>query len=127
MANVTVSDLHIDGVKMPTPAAEGITISSEKIWSSDTGRTATGKMVGTIVDIKTTVKITWPPLSMAEVKKIENVISNRNKPFVSMTFTDMTGETVTKIVYFGTPSYTIYSWAPNLQHITGLTVSGIEQ
>jgi hypothetical protein len=43
-----------------------------------------------------------------------------------MQYTDMTGTTVTKTVYFGTPSYTWYSWA-GLERITGVTVDGIEQ
>ena len=57
MANITVSDLYINSKKMPTPALEGVVISREKIWSANTGRTAAGKMVGTVVAVKTTIKI----------------------------------------------------------------------
>lgn len=127
MANITVSELYIGGVKMPTPALEGMTISSEKIWSANTGRTASGKMVGTIVSIKTTVKIKWPPLTMSEVKVIETAVSSQNKPFTTLKYTDMTGTTVTKTVYFGTPTYTVYSWADNLQMVKDVSVDGVEQ
>ncbi len=127
MATITVSDLYIGGVKMPTPALEGMTISREKIWSSDTGRTASGKMVGTIVSIKTTVKIKWPPLTMDEVKVIEGAVSSQDTPFTTLKYTDMTGSTVTKTVYFGTPTYTIYSWADNLQVVKDVSVDGVEQ
>ncbi len=44
MANITVSDLYINGTKMPDPALEGVTVNREKIWSSNTGRTTSGKM-----------------------------------------------------------------------------------
>lgn len=127
MATTTVKQLTINGVTMPTPALEGVTISTEKIWSSDTGRTASGKMVGTVVAVKTTVKIKWPVLPPAEIATIEAAVSNPDSPFVPMTYTDMTGQTVSKTVYFGTPSYTVYSWADGLSYVTGAEVEGIEQ
>ncbi|MCD7920409.1 MAG: hypothetical protein LUG45_10195 [Clostridiales bacterium] len=123
---MTVTDLTIGGVKMPTPALEGLTITREKIWSSDTGRTASGKMVGTIVAIKTKVAIKWPVLTMDEVETIEGAVSS-SAPFVTMTYTDMTGATSTKTVYFGTPSYTVYSYADGTQYVKDVTVDGIEQ
>lgn len=126
MASVTISDLTIGGVAMPTPALEGLTITREKIWSADTGRTSSGKMVGTIVAIKTKVSITWPPLTMEEVATIEEAVSSSSS-FVSMSYTDMTGSTVTKTVYFGTPSYTVYSYAEGVQWVKDVTVDGIEQ
>lgn len=126
MASVTISDLTIGGVAMPTPALEGLTITREKIWSADTGRTSSGKMVGTIVAIKTKISITWPPLTMEEVATIEEAVSSSNS-FVSMSYTDMTGSTVTKTVYFGTPSYTVYSYAEGLQWVKDVTVDGVEQ
>ncbi|MCD8126670.1 MAG: hypothetical protein LUD82_04090 [Clostridiales bacterium] len=123
---MTVTDLTIGGVKMPTPALEGLTITREKIWSSDTGRTASGKMVGTIVAIKTKVAIKWPVLTMDEVETIEGAVSS-SAPFVTMTYTDTTGATSTKTVYFGTPSYTVYSYADGTQYVKDVTVDGIEQ
>lgn len=127
MANITVSELYINGVQMPTPALEGLTISSEKIWSANTGRTSSGKMAGTIVAIKTTVSIKWPPLTMAEVAVIEAAVSDKDNPFAAMKYTDMTGKTVEKTMYFGTPSYTVYSWANGLQIIKDISVDGIER
>lgn len=127
MAAITVSELYINNTKMPTPALEGLTISSEKIWSANTGRTSSGKMAGTIVAIKTTVSIKWPPLTMAEVAVIEAAVSDKDNPFVTMKYTDMTGKTVEKTMYFGTPSYTVYSWANGLQIIKDISVDGIER
>lgn len=127
MEGITVTDLTISGVIMPTPALEGVTISSEKIWSSNTGRTASGKMAGTIVAIKTTIKIKWPVLTPSQVSVIEQAVSDPEHPFVPITYTNMQGRKVTKTVYFGTPSYTIYSLADGFQYVTGVEVEGIEQ
>ena len=125
MANITVSDLYINGARMPDPALEGVTISREKIWSSNTGRTTSGRMVGTVVAVKTTLKIKWPPLTPDQAAVIENAVSGGS--FVPVRFTDATGATVTKTMYFGTPSYTVYSWADGVQYIKDVTVDGIEQ
>lgn len=127
MANITVSDLYINGKKMPTPALEGVVISREKIWSANTGRTAAGKMVGTVVAVKTTIKIKWPPLTPDQVAVIESAVSDGDHPFVPVKFTDATGVTVTKTMYFGTPTYTVYSWANGRQYLRDVSVTGIEQ
>lgn len=127
MASITVSDLYIDGIKMPTPALEGVTVTKEKVWSANTGRTSSGKMVGTIVAVKAKLTIKWPPLTWTEAALIEAAVSDKSRPFVPVQFTDVTGNTVTKTMYFGTPSYTVYSWAEGTQYLNGVTVDGIEQ
>ena len=127
MANITVSDLYINSTKMPTPALEGVVISREKIWSANTGRTAAGKMVGTVVAVKTNIEIKWPPLTPAQVAVIESAVSDGDNPFVPVKFTDATGVTVTKTMYFGTPTYTVYSWANGRQYLRDVSVTGIEQ
>lgn len=127
MANITVSELIINGKTMPTPALEGVTISQEKIWSADTGRTSSGKMAGTIVAVKTTLKIRWNALTPTQIARIEDAVTDSSNPFVPVRYTDMTGKTVTKTMYFGTPSYSLYSWADGRQYIKECTVDAIEQ
>lgn len=127
MASITVSDLYINNQKMPTPAAEGVTITKEKIWSEDTGRTANGSMTGTIIAIKTKLSIRWPPLTPAQVAVIEGAVSDGGNPFVPVKFTDATGATVTKTMYFGTPTYTYYSWVNGMQYIKDVSVDAIEK
>ena len=102
MANITVSDLYINGVKMPDPALEGVTISREKIWSENTGRTASGKMAGTIIGIKSKISIKWPVLTPAQVATIEGAVSDPDSPFVPVKYTDATGTTVTNNVLWHT-------------------------
>lgn len=127
MAAMTVTDLVINGVTMPDPALEGVTIATEKVWSANTGRTVSGKMVGDIIAKKTTIKIKWPVLTMEEAAVIEAAVSNAETPFVPVSYLDMTGQRVEKTVYFGTPTYTVYSWANGLRLVKDAAVDGIEQ
>ena len=127
MPLLTVSKLTINGVAMPTPKVGGMKIQPEKIWSQNTKRTADATMVGSIVDIKTTVEISWPPLTPEEVALIESVVSNTQLPFVPMTFTDQTGADRTMSVYFGTPSYSLFDWVGGQWKVTDAKVTGIEK
>lgn len=127
MPLLTVTDLKIDGVVIPAPKVKGMQIKPEKIWSKNTGRTAATTMVGTILKIKHTVDIEWPPLTVEQVRLIESVVSNEDKPFVSMEFTDQTGQTKTMTVYFGTPTYTDFDWIGGQWMVTDAAVSAIEQ
>ena len=120
-----VTDLKINNVTMPPPAVDGLTISTEKIWSADTGRAAAGNMVGTVIARKTTVKIRWPVLTRAQAALIEQAVNATD--FVSISYLDMGGNRVTKTVYFSTPTYTIYSVASGLEWVRDVSVEGIEQ
>lgn len=124
---LNLRELVVNGKVMPTPAHQGVTISTNKIWSSNTGRTTTGKMVGTIVTTKAKLEIKWPPLTEDQVAEIEAAVSDKNTPFVPVEYTDMTGETVTKTMYFGDVTYTQYSWCRGIRYITDVSVSAIEQ
>ena len=124
---LTVTDLTIGGKKMPDPAIEGVTISTEKVWSANTGRTSSGKMVGSIIATKTTIKLKWPVLTYQQALTIEEAVSDQSKPFVTLAYTDMGGRRVEKTVYFGTPNYTLYSWAEGLQLVKDVSVEGIER
>ena len=127
MPLLTVTDLKIDGVVIPAPKVKGMKIKPEKIWSKNTGRTAATTMVGTILEIKTTVDIEWPPLTVEQVAAIEAAVSNKGRPFVPMEFTDQTGRTKTMTVYFGTPTYTDFDWIGGQWMVMDAAVSAIEQ
>lgn len=124
---LTVKELYIDGVQMPTPALEGLTISRNKMWSANTGRLEnTGEMAGTIICTKWKVEIKWPKLTMAEAAVIENAVSS-TVAFHTLKFTDMTGATQELQVYFGDPSYTLYSYSEGIQYVNNVAVSAIEK
>lgn len=127
MPLLTVSALTINGQVMPVPKVGGMKIKPEKIWSKNTGRSAATTMLGTILAIKNTVEISWPPLTVEQVIDIESVVSNPELPFVPMSYTDQTGRPHTMNVYFGTPSYSCFDWINGQWMVTDATVSGIEQ
>lgn len=96
--------MKLDGVEVPTPKIVGIDRKLEKIWSNNTGRSASQKMNGTIKAIIPTKSISWPPLTKAERDLLETYISNKGKPFVWMELTQPDGTVEKTEVYFGTPS-----------------------
>lgn len=122
---LTVTDLKIDGVTMPTLLEGGLILTSEKLWSEDTGRTASGRMEGTILAIHKKGQLKWPPLTMEETAIIENAVSNIKKPFCTVEYTDMRGKRQSIAAYFGTPTYTINDY--DSQQIDDVSVDFIER
>lgn len=123
-----IKELYVNGTKLPTPMLGGLVMTTNKIWSANTGRLeSTGEMAGTIVAIKRKVEIKWPPLSMKEVAVIENAVSNKDTPFSTLRYVDMTGKENSIQVYFGDPSYTIYSFSHGNQRVENVAVSAIEK
>lgn len=61
------------GVTLPAPTK--VTSSDELIWSSNTGRTSSGKLDGTLIANKLTVDVEWGILTETELKTIANATS----------------------------------------------------
>ena len=116
--------LKFEDVQMPEP--KSLTVSPEKIWSSNTGRGDNGKMVGDVVAIKTTLKIEWAVLSSEQISKIDKYLST---PFFKCTFLNpRKGNAETTItVYAGTPAYPVYSYVKGYPEYVGIAVDLIEQ
>ncbi len=72
-----------NGVALPAPTQ--IKVDDEIIWSSNTGRTASGDMVGDVVAQKKTISITWGVLNDEEMALIKN---NLTASFFSLKFYD---------------------------------------
>lgn len=71
-----ISDaVKINGVCMPTPDKDGITYGKEPLWSSNSGRTASGLYVGDLVAEKMTVDISFSNLTESDVRLIENALT----------------------------------------------------
>ena len=115
----------IDGVTLPTPKKEGLTVTREKIWSSKTGRGTTGEMLGDLVCIKTKLQISWPPLTREQVALIDARVS---APYFSITYSDpATNARKTITAYAGTPSYPVYSYVDGVKTYHGVAVDIIEK
>ena len=88
--------LKCGSVVLPSPVS--LSSGDEIIWSSETGRTDSGKMVGDVIAEKKNLTITWGVLKESELKTIKkNLIAG----FFPITFRD-DGETVEINVYRGT-------------------------
>lgn len=117
--------LKIDGVDMPEPKFGGLTITPEKVWSKNTGRTTTGEMVGDIIAIKNKLKISWPPLTAEQVAVIDAAIT---PAYFDVYYKDpRTNQYETKRMYAGTPTYPVYSYATGLPDYSGVAVDLIEK
>lgn len=57
------------GATMPCPVA--ITVGHEIIWSSNSGRSSSGKMIGDVVAEKRTLSVEWGILTDSEMEKIK--------------------------------------------------------
>ena len=120
-------DLEIDGVRVRSPLVGGITRKAEKIWSKNTGRTASQRMQGTIKAIKQTYSIKWPPLSQYEQEVLESLISNKDKPFHTLQIRRPDGTIWKMECYFGTPSFSEWVWINGEWKDNGVTVDAIER
>lgn len=65
------------------PAPVSMSVGNELIWSTDTGRTLTGKMMGDVIAEKKTLSISWGILEEAEYNLIKN---NLEKGFFPVSF-----------------------------------------
>ena len=90
------SFLRSGDIWLPDPIS--LSVDDEIIWSSDTGRTMSGIMIGDIVAEKKNIGIEWAFLQESEVKLIKSTIV---AGFVPLTFRDA-GEDITIMVYRGT-------------------------
>lgn len=74
--------LSSNGISLPAPIE--VTFSDEIIWSSKTGRTAIGVMVGDVIAEKKKIGISWGILTAEQYKLIQNTLKSG---FVPITFT----------------------------------------
>lgn len=63
------------------PAPTSLSVNDEIIWTSDTGRTLAGLMVGAVVTQKKNLSIKWEFLTEAQVKTIKNTLVPGFFPF----------------------------------------------
>lgn len=117
----------INGITVATPSHNGVVITDEPIWSSNTGRSSTGKMIGDIIAWKTTIAVSWPPLSFSAAEKIRDAVINAG-PFFKIKYYDFkTDRMQEKTVYAGNIPRTLYSLAAGQQKYTDITITFIEQ
>ena len=120
-------DLEIDGVVMPSPALEGVTITPTSVWNSTAGRLeATAEFAGKIIAIKYSISIKWPTLTMAEAKIITDAVVNLTAMH-TIRLRTVDGSVKTFTGYFELPGGTIYSYVDGLRYVTGMALNFVEQ
>ena len=117
--------LYFDNEKMPAPIT--VNFTNNKLWSSNTGRTASGKMVGDIIGIKKTISLTWQGLKPAETEKINRFVSSIGKSFFKVKILDETFSEKTCTVYASDPAYEVLGWDENRRIVKNLAVDLVEQ
>jgi len=83
--------LNINGYILPQPDINGVQIGVQKIWSINTKRTASAKMIGDIKALKTTLDITWQSMKQEDLTRLDEAVSNQAKPFFNVTYVDQRG------------------------------------
>lgn len=69
---MAILEVKKQGQNIALPAPSRIQVGDEIIWSSNTGRTADGYMVGDIIAEKESLDITWSYLTKGERNLIKN-------------------------------------------------------
>ena len=117
----------INGITVATPKQGGVVITEEPIWASNTGRSSTGKMIGDIVAWKTTIAVSWPPLSFSAAKEIIDAIMDAGA-FFKIKYYDLSTKSMKeKTVYASNIPRTLYSLADGHQKYTDITITFVEQ
>lgn len=89
------------GKRIPLPAPATISVGDEILWSSNTGRSSTGKMIGDVIAEKETLNIKWQYITAAEKNIIETALSTGFFPIEI----NIDGNPYTITVYRGTLKY----------------------
>lgn len=124
--------MKINGVTVKEPKLGGISVTDEPIWSANTGRSSTGKMIGDIVAWKATIEVSWPPLTYAEMKTIRDAIRNAGE-FFTIEYLDiasgntLASMTTTKTVYCANIPRLLYSTSAKYKRYTDITIQFIER
>lgn len=123
----TTDVLYLNGIKVATPAENGLTIGRYKTWSENSGRSASGKAIGSIKYLKYKVEIKWDKLSAEEVKTIDDIVSDITKPFTTVKFRNIDGNMKEIICYFGDSVMNVYRFENGKPIVDGYKISTIEQ
>lgn len=118
-----IRKLTIGGAAMPTPGS--VKRLFEKIWSGDTGRAASGNMLGTMVAEKFKAELGWSCLTIGQMETLARAIHGTEFTTLSLYGYDGTEKTYTG--YFGELTASDYSWHENHLFVTDVAVSFVEQ
>lgn len=105
------------------PAPTSLSVNDEIIWTSETGRTLSGRMVGDLVAQKKTVSLKWEFLTEAEEKLIKNTLIAGYFP---ISFHD-DGVDITIEAYRGTLSKEQLGWISGIFYYRSVSVDIVQR
>lgn len=121
-------EIILDGVTLPTPTKEGITITPNRLWSENAGRnTATGKFIGDIITVKYTVSIVYARLDEEQMNLFLGFTASL-EPWHMLRF-PAGSRFKTISCYIADVSYTMRKYDRNQKkaYYNGVTIKFIEQ
>lgn len=74
LATLQKNSILADSTGAELPAPVSMSVGEEVIWSSNTGRVSSGKMMGTVIAEKDTISISWGVLTKFQIEEIEKKI-----------------------------------------------------
>lgn len=120
-------EMQIDDVFVPAPKIGGMVRKPEKVWSKNTGRTASARMQGTVKAVKYTYSIEWPPLTQEQQELIEGLVSDITKPYRVLKIRRPDGSVWEMECYFGTPTFSEWEMIGGTWRCTNGKVDAIER
>ena len=124
---ITTDVLYLNNVKEDTPAENGLSIGRYKTWSENSGRTESGKAIGTIKYIKYKLEIQWDKLTESQMKQIDDIVSDISTPFTKVKFRNIDGNMKEITAYFGDSVMPVYMYKDGKSIVDGYKLSTIEQ
>lgn len=115
--------LEINGYVPQTPIS--IEVTHNKIWSKNTGRSASGLMVGDIVTRKYSIAIATDEMKQEEVAKLDEAINT--VAFFPVNFRDQRGRLKECTFYSDDPTYKQKIYEGGTIRYEGLTFNLIEK
>lgn len=115
--------LEINGYVPQTPIS--IEVTHNKIWSKNTGRSASGLMVGDIVTRKYSIAIATDKMKQEEVAKLDEAINT--DAFFTVKFRDQRGRLKESAFYSDDPTYKQTQYEGGTIRYDGLTFNLIEK
>ena len=119
--------LKINNYEPPQPKEDGFKIGVQKIWSKNTRRTASAKMVGDIKALKTTLDIAWEEMTQEQITSLDKAVSDISASFFSVTFLDQRGTQITKNFYADSLLYNRKAYRNGTVIYDDISLSLVEQ
>lgn len=121
-----VDEITINGYRIPVPDENGFKRTKNKLWSSNTGRSASGKMLGDIIAVKYSLEFLWAKLTAAQITSLEAAVGT--DAFFTVVFPkEGTGAKLTRNFYAADMTYDTKKYENGKEIYSDVSLQLIEQ